>query len=229
MTIFTTSGTTGKPKTFSLTDAQLDKRIAGMNDASRGTGFQALKSIFCDFHPSTYIGTRYIHYGQQHGVRIEFPSLGTIEATVAMIKDEGFEGLASTPTGLLNYAQAIKGSHTFQWLIASTANLNGSRSRSIREGLGDNLWATYACSEVGTIALASAQQIESQIGCVGKIVPGVEIQFVDGEIVVKSDTVIDGYADDSKLTADKFKDGWYYTGDLGHMVDDLLVFDGRKQ
>ena len=158
----------------------------------------------------------------------EFPALGTIDATIAMMKDEGIEGLASTPTGLLNYAQAIAGSYTFQWLMASTAGLNASRSRSIREGLGNNLWATYACSEVGTIALASAQQIESQIGCVGKIVPGVEIKFDNGEIVVKSDTVIDGY-DDPKLTAETFKDGWYYTGDMGHMVDDLLVFDGRKR
>lgn len=227
MTVFTTSGTTGKPKTFSLTDEQLNRRITGMDDTTRGTGFGTLKSIFCDFHQSTYIGTRYIHYGQQHSVRIVFPSHGTIEATVAMIKDEGIEGIASTPAGLLNYAQAIKGSHTFKWAMASTAHLNAMPAKTIRAGLGDNLWATYACSEVGTIALADAQQIESQIGCVGKIVPGVEVRFVDGEIVVKSDTLIDGYADDPMLTAQKFKDGWYHTGDRGHMVGDLLVFDGR--
>ena len=228
MTVFTTSGTTrGKPKTFSLTDAQLDRRIAEMNDTTRGTGFEAIKSIFCDFHQSTYIGTRYIHYGQQHAVRIVFPAHGTIEATVAMIKDQGIEGIASTPQGLMNYAQAIIGSHTFKWIMASTAGMSGPMSRSIRAGLGDNLWSSYACSEAGTIALANAEQIESQVGCVGKIVSGVEIKFIDGEIVIKSDTLIDGYDDEPDLTAKSFKDGWYHTGDRGHMVGDLLVFDGR--
>ena len=229
MTVFTTSGTTtGKPKTFSLTDEQLDRRIAGMNDASRGTDFEALKSIFVDFHPSSYMGTRYIHYGQHHSVRIVFPSEGTIEATVAMLKSEAIEGIASTPQGLMNYAQAIIGTHTFKWIMASTSGVNGSMSRTIRAGLGENLWASYACSEAGTIALANAQQLESQVGCVGKIVSGVEVKFVDGEIVVKSDTLINGYDDEPALTAEKFKDGWYHTGDRGHIIDGLLIFDGRK-
>jgi long-chain acyl-CoA synthetase len=63
---------------------------------------------------------------------------------------------------------------------------------------------------------------------VGKVIPGVEVKFVDGEIVVKSNDMIQGYADDPVLSAQRFKDGWYYTGDLGHMQDDLLIYDRRK-
>jgi hypothetical protein len=103
--------------------------------------------------------------------------VSTDHATVAMLKQDGIEGIASTPQGLMNYARAVNGSHTFQWLMASTSGMSGAMSRTIRTGLGDNLWATYACSEVGTIALANAQQIESQVGCVGKIVPGIEVEI----------------------------------------------------
>jgi long-subunit acyl-CoA synthetase (AMP-forming) len=35
--------------------------------------------------------------------------------------------------------------------------------------------------------------------------------------VLKSDLLISGYDEDPKLTAEGFKDGWYYTRDLGHL------------
>lgn len=229
MTIFQTSGTTGKPKTVLLSDEKMLGRVSTMDDTSRGNGFSALKSIFVDFPQSTIIGARYLQYGEAHkDVEIVFSSLGNVTATVAMLKDRKIQGIASTPSGLLNYAQVINGSYTFDWIMASTANLNAAMSKIIRAGLGENVWSSYACTEVGTISIASAAQIEAMHGCVGKIVPGINIKFIDGEIVVQSDTLIDGYHDNPGLTAQRFIDGWYYTGDLGHMVDDLLIYDGRK-
>jgi O-succinylbenzoic acid--CoA ligase len=228
MTVFNTSGTTGKPKTISLTDEQMQQRVLSLDDTTRGTGFSSLKSIFVDFHPDSIIGVRYLQYGSLKGVKIVFPSLGTAEATIAMLIAQGIEGIASTPQGMLNYAQVSKGTYQPKWMMVSTSGLNGATSKAIRAGLGDNLWSSYACSEAGTIAIASAQQVEAMVGCVGTVLPGVTIQFVEGEIVVKTESSIAGYDNDAALTNQKFKDGWYYSGDLGHMSSDLLVFDGRK-
>jgi long-subunit acyl-CoA synthetase (AMP-forming) len=38
--------------------------------------------------------------------------------------------------------------------------------------------------------------------------------------------MITGY-DDPTLTAEWFRDGWFYPGDRGRLVGDLLVIEGR--
>ena len=67
-------------------------------------------------------------------------------------------------------------------------------------------------------------------GDVGKIVKGCEVRIVDGEITVKSPSVMQGYYKDEKSTAETLKDGWLYTGDLGH-TDEFgrLYITGRKK
>ena len=103
-------------------------------------------------------------------------------------------------------------------------------SHEIRAGLGDNLWSSYDASEIGIISIASANMIETIPNCVGKIVPDIEVRFDNREIVLKSDLLISGYDEDPKLTAERFKDGWYYTRDLGHIdaEEDVLILDGRR-
>lgn len=222
-----TSGTTGQPKSYTVTDEHLARRIAHMNDASRGDGFESCSKLFIDFTARSYFGVVYPRYAEQHGKQCYHASHGTIEATVAFFKSEGIDGITSTPQGLYNYAQALNGTHQFKWILASTSRLTPGLSKAIREGMGDNLWSSYACTEVGIISIASANQIETIPNCVGKIVPDIEVRFENGEIVLKSDLMIPGY-DDPALTAEKFRDGWFYTGDLGHMEDDLLILDGRR-
>lgn len=67
-------------------------------------------------------------------------------------------------------------------------------------------------------------------GDVGKIVKGCEVRIVDGEITVKSPSVMQGYYKDEKSTAETIKDGWLYTGDLGHTDEyGRLYITGRKK
>jgi len=64
---------------------------------------------------------------------------------------------------------------------------------------------------------------------VGPAMPGVEIQIADdGEIMLRSASVIDGYMDDPEATAKAFTDGWLRTGDAGYLEPDgHLVVLGR--
>lgn len=67
-------------------------------------------------------------------------------------------------------------------------------------------------------------------GDVGKIVRGCEVRIVEGEITVKSPSVMQGYYKDEKSTAEALKDGWLYTGDLGHTDEyGRLYITGRKK
>jgi acyl-CoA synthetase (AMP-forming)/AMP-acid ligase II len=48
-----------------------------------------------------------------------------------------------------------------------------------------------------------------------------------GEIVIKSDSLCDGYYRDEEQSQRLFRDGWLHTGDLGYLVDGELFVCGR--
>jgi long-chain acyl-CoA synthetase len=51
-----------------------------------------------------------------------------------------------------------------------------------------------------------------------------------GEIIVRSPSCFIGYWDNPKATAEALRDGWVYTGDLGHRdADGYIWFDARKK
>ncbi|MDT7862041.1 MAG: AMP-binding protein [Saccharolobus sp.] len=68
--------------------------------------------------------------------------------------------------------------------------------------------------------------------------PGTQIRIVDetgkdskfGEIVIKSLDLTDGYFNNPTETEKSFKNGWFYTGDIGFIDEDgFLYFMGRKK
>lgn len=65
---------------------------------------------------------------------------------------------------------------------------------------------------------------------VGRVVPGCEIKIVDGEIRVKSPSVMMGYYNNPEETAAALTDdGFLCTGDLGYEKDGWLYITGRKK
>lgn len=70
-----------------------------------------------------------------------------------------------------------------------------------------------------------------KFGTVGKPIGDVEISFLeDGEILVRSQKVMDGYFKRKEDTDDVIKDGWFYTGDIGTLTHDgyLKITDRKK-
>ena len=79
--------------------------------------------------------------------------------------------------------------------------------------------------------ICSAVRNSSKPDSVGKIVNGCEVKIVDGEIWVKSKSVMKGYYKNPEETAKSLTpDGWLMTGDLGHKDDEgYLYITGRKK
>ncbi|WP_369230841.1 long-chain fatty acid--CoA ligase [Streptomyces sp. R21] len=81
----------------------------------------------------------------------------------------------------------------------------------------------------------------SKLGSVGRPVPHTRVRIVDdtgkevpagelGEITLRGPKVFAGYWRDEKATAAALKDGWFHTGDIGHVDQDGFLFiDDRKK
>ncbi len=50
-----------------------------------------------------------------------------------------------------------------------------------------------------------------------------------GEILIRSDSLFDGYYNRPELTATALRNGWYWSGDLGFVMDGELYVTGRKK
>jgi long-chain acyl-CoA synthetase len=99
-------------------------------------------------------------------------------------------------------------------------------SVEVREG--------YGCTE--TSALIATQPLEERrLGSVGKPVAGVEVRITgadgealpageDGEICVRGPVLMSGYWNSPEATASAIRDGWFHTGDVGHLDDDGYLF-----
>ncbi len=94
------------------------------------------------------------------------------------------------------------------------------------------IWICQVYGQSEALGIGSAETRESlRFGSVGKPFPLTEIKIAaDGEIMVKSNMVSPGYYKDKELTAETFRDGWLYSGDLGYLDEDGYLFiTGRKK
>lgn len=112
-------------------------------------------------------------------------------------------------------------------IISGAANVP-PRLVDIFSRLGVEFCFGYGLTETANLTSANADTI-SHPTSIGKIYPGQEVRFVDGELQVKGDNVFSGYYNDPDLTAQAFTpDGWFRTGDLCHMdKDGYMYIDGR--
>lgn len=80
--------------------------------------------------------------------------------------------------------------------------------------------------------IVSANRPESnQVGSVGLPFAGIELAIAeDGEIMVRGPNVMKGYYGQPEATAAVMKDGWFATGDVGHLDDEgrLYITDRKK-
>jgi long-chain acyl-CoA synthetase len=80
--------------------------------------------------------------------------------------------------------------------------------------------------------IVSANRPESnQVGSVGTPFEGIELRIAeDGEIMVRGPNVMRGYYGQPEATAAVLKDGWFATGDVGHIDKEgrLYITDRKK-
>ena len=98
------------------------------------------------------------------------------------------------------------------------------------EDLGVTVLQGYGATETGTGSCTTLD--DHGLGTVGRPPAGIEMRIVeDGEIQFRGPTVFRGYWQNPTATAAAFTDdGWYRTGDIGHLDPaGRLILSGRKR
>jgi long-chain acyl-CoA synthetase len=130
-----------------------------------------------------------------------------------------------------------------KWRQALGGNVRivGCGGASLQPRLERIFWAAgikiinmYGLTETSpVITINRTEKGKVRLGSVGITIEGVEVKIAeDGEILCKGPNVMLGYFNDPELTASVFdKDGWFSTGDIGHIEDGkfLVVTDRKKE
>jgi long-chain acyl-CoA synthetase len=97
------------------------------------------------------------------------------------------------------------------------------------ESIGITILEVYGISECNMVTYNLYDN--RKLGTVGIPAPGVDLKFTEeGEICIKSPMIFTEYYKDPALTDLVFKDGWYYSGDIGEIDDEgFIKITGRKR
>jgi acyl-coenzyme A synthetase/AMP-(fatty) acid ligase len=118
------------------------------------------------------------------------------------------------------------------------APVSAHMRRLLRERVSANLYVRYAATECGAVAMAGPSDHDDDASC-GRPVDGVEVQIVDdarrvapigvsGQLRIRAPGMAEGYLANAEASRARFRDGWFYPGDLGYLRNDgSVVLQGR--
>jgi acyl-CoA synthetase (AMP-forming)/AMP-acid ligase II len=155
------------------------------------------------------------------------------------------QGMATSPYGLGEYLRFFEADSAFQvtfdHIICQGAMLSRELSQRARARMCQNLYSSYGSTETTTVAFGPASVLERVPGAVGYVQPGVKVEVLDGSgnllpplqdgsLRIRTDHMVAGYVGDPEATKAFFRDGYFYSGDIGHLTPDgLLVITGREK
>jgi long-chain acyl-CoA synthetase len=117
-----------------------------------------------------------------------------------------------------------------RWFYTGGAPLGSDTFRFFRS-IGVNLKQVWGATELSGLATLQPDD-EANPDTVGRVMSGIELRIAeDGEVLIRSPAVCQGYYKQPEVTRDTFSgDGWYRTGDSGFFDErgHLVIIDRAK-
>ncbi len=208
-----TSGTTGMPKTASLSARAHMASARAVNDHF---SFDERSSWALNLPLNHVGGLSIIFRAAQAGATIFLSS--SLEEIREGVRRECVSHLSLVPTQfarLLSVKPDLKNAQA----IVIGGDALPSAQREVACALGLPVHETYGLTETASMIWAYDPRKRS-----GGLLPHAKIGFCDGEILVGGASLFDGYVGHESESPD----GFFATGDLGHVCDGELIVDGRK-
>jgi fatty-acyl-CoA synthase len=251
--LFYTSGTSANPKGVMLTHRNiylhaLNSRL-GLNSSTETVDLHTIPLFHANgwgvAHSLTMMGGKHVMMQRFDPVEV-----------FRLIQQEGVHACALVPTmatALVNCPEREKYDlSTLQRISLGGAAASPTLVREMEEKFGCDCYCGYGLTE--TSPTLTMSRIKRGVECTGEeryvihagtgyAVPGVEIRVVDandndvprdgktiGEVVARSDGVMEGYWQQPEATAQAMRGGWFHSGDMAIMNEDetILVVDRAK-
>jgi acyl-CoA synthetase (AMP-forming)/AMP-acid ligase II len=151
--------------------------------------------------------------------------------------------IALPPSVAMNFIDFVpEGGNPFPSLRLLRIGGSGSSTRLVGALLARFpriIQVVYGLTELGAVSVAKADVLAGWPMSSGRVLPRFKLEVVDdkdnvlpkdsvGEIRARLDGMPDGYYKDAVNSDRKFRDGWFYTGDVGRISGEGLIFiDGR--
>ena len=234
--IVLSSGTTGTPKKMAFTRRMVDERIK--TGAISKMGHRALHSVV---GLDSETGFRAPLVAWATGSPVLYPEAGydwpkfltqSQPEVIVLVPAQLEQILTSLPADF-----PVRSDLT---LIIVSGALPPSLYARAQACLTPEIYVTYGSTEAG-LACQLSPQLKRTDGVVSGIIsPSADVEVVDpsgqslppgspGAIRVRTEEMVKGYLDNHELTANSFKEDWFYPGDLGFLDDaGRLTILGRE-
>jgi len=231
-----TSGTTGRPKGVLMTHTQTLRLYAewcDLADLREGDRYLIVNPFFHIFGYKAGCIASLIR-----GATILPVPVFEVDRVLDLVERERITMLPGAPTLYHSLLEAQeKGGRDLSSLrcaVTGAADIPVELIRRVREELPfRSIMTGYGLSEAGTVtASRPGDSFEDIATTVGTPCEGVEVRIADdGEVLVRGYSVMRGYLDDPRATAEAIDpDGWLHTGDLGTLDErGHLRIVGRKK
>jgi len=157
-------------------------------------------------------------------------------------KVTGFAGVPAMFAMILNSPEANKYDLcSLKRCGSGSAPLPVEILRGFQEKFDCTIREGYGLSEAAPVVSTHFPNRAQKPGSIGQPLPGVEVKIVDekdrsvpvgetGELLVKGPNVSPGYYKLPEETAETFRNGWLYTGDMARMDEDgyLYIVERKK-
>jgi len=249
--IFYTSGTTGKPKGALLSHGNVIATMEGLRksleteeEAEDQDKVQRVALIFLPlFHVNAMMSlVSAINRGLKVALLRKF-SVREFGPVVEQEKPEFFSAVPKVYKILLEAKDTVKKHDlsSLRFAVCGAAPMPVETIKQFEKEYGIEILEGYGLTEATVASTLHRRGGKKKIGSIGQALEGQEVAIMDpegnllgpgetGEIVIRGDSVMQGYYGKPKETGETLKDGWLHTGDIGKMDEEgfFYVVDREK-
>ncbi len=240
-TIIFSSGSTGEPKGVQLSQHNIISNLEAIRSVAAIGPDDNVCSALPFFHALGYTATLWLPLLSGFSACYHVNPMEAAAIT-KLVRQHKSTLLLTTPTFLSTYMRKAKPEDfaSLRLVVTGAEKLKDQLADNFNDKYGIRPLEGYGATELAPLITLSlpnvnrngVKQAGHKRGSVGRPIPGVVVRVVDPEtdepvpqgtaglILVKGPNLMTGYLNRPDKTAEAIRNGWYVTGDIGHVDAD---------